>query len=598
MAKSERSSLSILIVSILLGAIFLRLFFIQIINGDEYNQLSSNNFLKEIIVPAPRGSILDRFGNEIAVSKAVVNLYYKKNSKDDLFKLRNFLSNSLSIKKETVDKIFIESNLPKNKNKRFIIKENLKLKNIYRVESQLNSYQSLELVVDYLRVYPFEEVGAHKFGYLKSNDSRDIVYGSFLSTRIGISGLEKIYEKKLQGLNGTKYLLIDSKGREVVSEIVSFDKKIKANKSGKNLNTTVDIELERHIYKAFGDLRGAAVVHDINTNEILALVSKPSFNPNDFSKSMSAKKWRNISSKPNKPFLDRAFLSSNPPGSIIKIVTAIAALEEGVINKDTKHYCKGYYVLGGRKFRCWKQGGHGKVDVVNALITSCDVFFYKVGLSLGIKDYSKWLAFFGFGEKTKLPFSQNKGVIPNKKFIDKYLKGKWYKGDMVNVAIGQGYLTVNPIQASVMTSIIASNGKYPNLKIIKNEDSIDNKLLDLNKDNLLLVQKGLLGVVNEDNGTGFHARDDGMLAGKTGTAQVISKDSKDYNLGKYKNHGWYTSYYPFDNPRIVITVFVENGVSGGRSGGPITKEIVSFYKKNYLNTDKENYSNNMSDSGE
>ena len=158
MAKSERSSLSILIVSILLGAIFLRLFFIQIINGDEYNQISSNNFLKEIIVPAPRGSILDRFGNEIAVSKAVVNLYYKKNSKDDLFKLRNFLSNSLSIKKETVDKIFIESNLPKNKNKRFIIKENLKLKNIYRVESQLNSYQSLELVVDYLRVYPFEEV--------------------------------------------------------------------------------------------------------------------------------------------------------------------------------------------------------------------------------------------------------------------------------------------------------------------------------------------------------------------------------------------------------------------------------------------------------
>ena len=164
MAKSERSSLSILIVSILLGAIFLRLFFIQIINGDEYNQISSNNFLKEIIVPAPRGSILDRFGNEIAVSKAVVNLYYKKNSKDDLFKLKNFLSNSLSIKKETVDKIFIESNLPKNKNKRFIIKENLKLKNIYRVESQLNSYQSLELVVDYLRVYPFEEVGAHKFG--------------------------------------------------------------------------------------------------------------------------------------------------------------------------------------------------------------------------------------------------------------------------------------------------------------------------------------------------------------------------------------------------------------------------------------------------
>jgi len=582
MAKSERPSLSILIVSVLLGLIIFRLFFIQIIHGDEYSKISNNNFLKEIIVPSPRGSILDRFGKEIAVSRAVVNLYYKNNSNDDLLKLKDFLIYDLAIKKEDIHKILKKSSLSKNKNRRFIVKENLRLKDIYMIENKLKSFQSLELVVDYLRVYPFNEVGAHKVGYLKSNDARDIIYGSFLSTRNGTSGLEKIFQKKLQGFNGNKYILVDSSGREVLSKAISFKENSILNKPGENLSTTIDIELESHIFKAFGELRGAAVVHDINTNEILALVSKPSFNPNDFSKSMSTQNWKNIRSRPHKPFLDRAFLSSNPPGSIIKIVTAIAALEEKVITKDTEHYCKGYYVLGGRKFRCWKQGGHGKVDVVDALITSCDVFFYKVGLSLGIENYSKWLSLFGFGQKIDLPFSQNAGVTPSKEFIDKYLKGKWYKGDMVNVAIGQGYLTVNPIQASIMTSIIASNGEYPNLKMIRDADSGSNKTLSLDKDNLLLIQKGLLGVVNDRDGTGFHAREDGKLAGKTGTAQVISKDSRNYNTGKYKNHGWYTSYYPFDDPKIVITVFVENGISGGRSGGPITKEIVSYYKKKYI----------------
>ncbi|MBT3475557.1 penicillin-binding protein 2 [bacterium] len=581
MAKSERSNLSILIVSVLLLVVLFRLFYIQIINGNEYRRISSNNFLKEVIVPSPRGSILDRFGKEIAVSEAVVNLYYKRNPKDDLNKLKKFLISDLQIERRIVDKAFKESKLYNNKNKRFILKENLGLKNIYRVENKLNSFMSLELVVDYLRVYPFASVGAHKIGYLKSNDKRDIVYGSFLSTRLGASGLEKIFNKRLQGSNGSRYLLIDSRGNEVLSRIVSFDRKKVQNKSGKDLTLTIDIEMEKLIYSSFGNFNGAAMVHEIKTGEILALLSKPSFDPNKFSKSISVKEWNKIKKEPHKPFLNRTLLSTNPPGSIIKIVTAVAALEEGVINESSQHYCRGYFELGGRKFRCWKQGGHGKVNVVSALITSCDVFFYKVGLSLGIKKYSKWLKSFGFSKRVSLPFSQNRGVIPSADFISKYLKGKWYKGDMVNVAIGQGYLTVNTVQASIMTSIIASNGAYPDLKIVSREEK-DNRTLAISKKNLSLIQKGLLGVVNDRNGTGFHARSDGKLAGKTGTAQVISKSSTDYNVGEFKNHGWYTSYYPFEDPKIVITIFVENGVSGGRSGGPIIKNIVNYYKKNYL----------------
>ena len=587
MAKSERSSLSILIVSLLLAVIILRLFYIQLINGYEYRRISNNNFLKEVIVPSPRGTIYDRFGKEIAHSKAVVNLYYKHNTKDNISNLRGFLSSDLEIEKKFLNKIIKKSKLGSNINKRFLLKEDLKLENIYKVENKISSYQSLELVVDYLRVYPFDRVGSHKIGYLKSNDKRDIVYGSFLSNRLGASGLEKIFDNDLRGESNSRFLLIDNRGREVRSKILSFEKEANDFKPGENLNLTIDIEMEKLIYSSFGNFNGAAVVHDIETGEILALVSKPSFNPNDFSKTISQKKWKSIQNQSNKPFLDRSFLSSNPPGSIIKIVTAVAALEEDVVTSETEHYCKGYYELGGRKFRCWKQGGHGKVNVVKALITSCDVFFYKVGLSLGIDRYSKWLKNFGFGEKINTLFSQNSGVIPNKNFINRYLKGKWYKGDMVNVAIGQGYLTVNPIQASIMTSIIASNGEYPELKVVKSSKNNKQKNLKIKKRNLLLVQKGLLGVVNERGGTGFHAFDDGQLAGKTGTAQVISKSSREYNLGKFKNHGWYTSYYPYTNPKIVITVFVENGVSGGSSGGPIIKRIVKYYKKNYMSNKGE-----------
>jgi penicillin-binding protein 2 len=208
-----------------------------------------------------------------------------------------------------------------------------------------------------------------------------------------------------------------------------------------------------------------------------------------------------------------------------------------------------------------------------------------VGLKLGIKKYAKWLDKFQFGQTNNLPFSQNPGVIPSEKFIKKYLNGKWYPGDMANVAIGQGYLTINVAQASIMTSIVASGGKIPELSVVKSNKKPVHENLKITESTLRVVQEGLLGVINNKKGTGFFARDDGKLAGKTGTAQVISKDARSYGYGKYRNHGWFTAYYPYDNPQIVISVFAEHGSSGGAAGGPIIKKIVKYYKKNYLKGD-------------
>ena len=580
MAKNTRSSLSILIVSTFLVIILLRLAYLQIYKGREFALISENNFVKEVVKSAPRGSILDRFNRKIAYSKPVINLYFKFNRNENKNDIKSFVLGNLGINKPKIDRIFTAAE--KRPNRRMLIARELNLDQIYRIENNSRQFNSLELVVDYLRVYPYSEVGSHKIGYLKANDKRDLIYGTLLSTRLGATGLEKIYEDTLSGKSGSSYILVDSRGNEVAVDSVIYEKQDGKAIPGEDLSLTVDIELEKLIFESFGKLNGAGMVHDIDTGEILALVSKPSYDPNLFSQEISKKDWIKLRKNKAKPFLDRALFSSNPPGSIVKIITAIAGLEEAVVTSETEHYCPGSYLVGKRKFRCWKRGGHGNINVSEALTSSCDVFFYKVGLALGVNKFASWLARFGYGEKIEFPFQQNLGVIPDKAFIKKVLKDNFYPGDMANVAIGQGYITINTLQASLMTSIIASNGTKPNFSIVKQTRNKVTESIKINKRNLRIVQQGLLGVVNDSGGTGFHARGDGKLAGKTGTAQVISKDSRDYGYGKYKNHGWFTSYYPYDKPKIVISVFVEHGDSGGRAGGPIIKKVVNYYKANYM----------------
>lgn len=580
MAKISRKSFSILTVSILVLIIFLRLIHLQLWSGENYLLVSQNNFLREVFTPSPRGEIRDRLGRQIAFSKPVINLYLRTDTNENLEDIKTTLHNVLNINQKKLDEI--KPGDFSYVSKRILIKKYLNLNQIYKIENELKRFQSLELVVDYLRIYPYGEVGAHKIGYLTTNDKKDLIYGSFLSTRTGVTGLEKKFNDQLQGKLGTRYLLVDSSGREVKKIESDFKQISVKTKKGEPLDLTIDIELEKLIFDSFGDLNGAAMVHDINTGEVLAMVSKPSFDPNIFSQPISNKDWNKLIENKSKPLLDRVFLVSSPPGSIIKIVTAIAALEENVIDKDTELYCPGHIVIGGRKFRDWLRGGHGTINVKQALIVSSDVFFYQVGLKLGVKKFAKWLGRFEFGELNDLPFSQNPGTIPDEEFIKKSLNGNWYPGDMANVAIGQGYLTINVVQASIMTSIIASNGKIPKFSIVKSgKKPVQNKL-EISESNLQLIQEGLLGVINDKKGTGFFARDDGKLAGKTGTAQVISKDTRKYGHGRYRNHGWFTAYYPYENPQIVISIFAEHGSSGGAAGGPIIKKIVQYYKKNYI----------------
>jgi len=577
MAKSTRSNLSILIVTIFFLVIISRLFYLQIIKGEQYQEISRKNFIREAIIPSPRGLILDRNGKQIAYSRPVVNLYVKNANDLKFNEIKNNLSNYLELDpslKSKNEKSYVGI-------QRRLLKKDLSIDEIYLIEDLFKDISNIELIVDYIRVYPYGESASHLTGHLTSNDKKDFMYGNLFSNRKGANGLEKFFDKTLAGNVGSKFLYVDSKGREIIGQEVE-DIRSKDIKKGNNIKTTIDIELQKTIYDQFVNFNGAVIVSDLKSGEILALVSKPGFDPNLFSQPISSREWNKLKTDKSKPFLNRAFLVSSPPGSIIKIITAVAGLEEEVVSPSTEYYCPGYTKVGNRNFRCWLRGGHGMQDVKKALITSCDVYFYKVGLGLGIKKYSSWLKKFGIGNSHNyLPFKQKSGVVPDRNFIDKYLNGKFYSGDMVNVAIGQGYLTLNVVQANKIISIIANDGEFVPYKLFDSIDQSKSEKLKIKPKNLKVIKDGLLGVVNDSNGTGFHARDDLLLAGKTGTAQVISKDSANYGYGEYKNHGWFTAYYPFDDPKIAITVFAEHGDSGGRAGGPIIKKIVSYYKENY-----------------
>ena len=578
MAKSTRSNLSILIVAIFFLVIIFRLFHLQIIKGEYYQEISRKNFIREAIIPSPRGLILDRNGKQIAYSRPVVNLYIKNADKSKFNEIKNNLSNYIKLEPS----LKLMNQKSHSGIQRRLLKKDLSIDEIYLIEDLFKDVSNIELIVDYIRVYPYGESASHLTGHLTSNDKKDFMYGNLFSNRKGANGLEKFFDKTLTGNVGSKYLYVDSRGREVIGQEIEYDYESKDIEKGSNIQTTIDIELQKIIYDQFVTFNGAVIVSELKSGEILALVSKPGFDPNLFSQPISNSEWNKLKADKSKPFLNRAFLVSSPPGSIIKIITAVAGLEEEVVTPSTEYYCPGYTKVGNRNFRCWLKGGHGMQDVKKALISSCDVYFYKVGLNLGIKKYSSWLKKFGIGiSHDYLPFKQKSGVVPDKQFIDKYLNGKFYSGDMVNVAIGQGYLTLNVVQANKIISIIANDGEFVPYKLFDSTNQLNSKKLKIKPKNLRVIKDGLLGVVNDSNGTGFHARDDLLLAGKTGTAQVISKDSSNYGYGKYKNHGWFTAYYPFNDPRIAITVFAEHGDSGGRAGGPIIKKIVSYYKENY-----------------
>jgi penicillin-binding protein 2 len=579
---SRERVISILAVwSIGLTLLLVRAGYLQLAKGSYYARLSQQNRLRMINIPAPRGLLLDCNGMIIAQSRPGFNLVLISTSQwqAPINRTASLLGlDSLLLKVAVVAqrKLFPKDPVT-------LIKD-LTPEQVARVEEHLDELPGLRLEVESLRKTENGELASHLIGYTSSigqgelDKLKDRGYG--LGDYIGKGGLELEYEDLMRGHDGWDFLEVDAKGRDLGS--FSVNDRIDPS-PGNNVYLTIDWRLEAYAESLFtGDMIGAAVALEPSTGRVLALVSRPNFDPNLFAAGIRSQDWNRLVNDPSYPLWDRAIRSAYPPGSTFKLITAAAAMEESLVASDTrmKTACRGAIIIGNRVFKCWKKGGHGSLDLHQAIVNSCDVYFYQLGLLLKIKGLSEWSRKLGAGAVTGIDLPQeNPGLIPDDVWYQKRL-GRYAKtvGHSANMAIGQGEVLTTPLQMASLYAALANGGMWcrPHL-MLKAEDfegrhlqkeNLIQKKLPLSPVTVETLQQALYGVVNEAGGTGGASRIPGIeVCGKTGTAQNPHG----------KDHSWFVGFAPREEAAIAVAVLVENAGHGSEVAAPIAGRIMRRY---------------------
>lgn len=583
-----------LIVTIILTQAFLiligRLWYLQILRGEEFEKFSLNNRIRIAKIPAPRGRILDRRGREIVANRPSFDVYLVPKDIKDIDFLTSTLSPILGVESiEINDKV--KTAIQEDPFKPALIAQDINRDQLAYIEARKSSLPSVLIEVNHTRKYPYGKLGAALLGYLgKATEDELKLYPNIQGDDVvGKSGVEKSWEAYLQGKYGFIQKLTDALGREVKSTLFENDLKNRDSISGTDIFLSIDLDLQKAAEEALGERAGAVVVMDVRTGELRALVSHPGFDPRDFIRGIDPMKWKQLVEDDSFPLVNRATQGLYAPGSVFKIVTAAAGLGERVVDSNTAFYCPGRYRLGRKTFRCWKPAGHGWVNLRKAIVQSCDVYFYNVAEKLGIDRFAHHINDFGFGAPTGIEISERMGTSPSREWKVKTFKQPWYDGETTVLGIGQGYMSVTPLQVAVMTTAVANGGRLlkpligvkavsPQGKTLLEHHPQENGHLPYENTLMDLIKGGLEGVVNDERGTGRAARLEEMtVAGKTGTAQVVALGKGRHK--KHKDHAWFTSYAPAENPEVAITVLVENGGKGGAVAAPIVKQILEVYLK-------------------
>jgi len=591
--------------------------FVQGVQAEKYRGLSDSNALREVVIPAKRGLIMDRNGkiladNQPAYSLTLDRVVMKPILKSDPAhrpKLVSFLSAVLAVTPQEV-----EARLEKAKGipfaRPFTLAEDLSMSQVASIQTQAVTFPELDVEPVQRRNYPYATMAAHVMGYIGEASEKDLTIRKDLHPGdiLGKKGVELIYDSYLRGKDGAQYWEYDSHGRRL-DEYRSARKEAVA---GDNIYLTLDFELQRRAEQYFieNEMVGAAVALDPRSGEVLAMVSSPAFNPNVYSKRFTPEVWKTIVSNPFKIELNRTIQGTYSPGSVFKAVMSMAGLSEHVIDTSTSFFCSGSAVFFGRRFRCYNKNGHGDVTVSNALKVSCDIFFYNTGARLGVDRIARYAHNLTFGEVSHIDIDGEKpGLVPSTDWAATKQHRKWYPSETISVAIGQGPLIVTPLQVANMMAAIANGGVVYQPHVVKLIDqtvpnSKDPQRLEL-KGKVLhrvvldpkaldAVRLGLWKVVNEEGGTGGNARIDGLdVCGKTGTVQVIAQHGWVKTEGlpfKNKDHAWFASFAPRDNPQMVVVVFVEHGGHGGADAAPLAKLLYESRFQQQLETAKLNLS--------
>ncbi len=582
---SGRIIFIILINLLAFAVIIIRLYYLQVLQSDKYKMLSDENRISTRFLLPPRGMIYDRNGEIIAKNEQNFQALLIAEQTPDIETTLQTFKKIISLSEDEEQRIRKDIKMKR----KFIpikLKDNLDWKDVSEILLHAPDLPGVEINEGLSRYYPYADLYAHVLGYVgpiaekDKNDQKDNPLYMVPGFKIGKSGLEKFYDYKLQGKSGTVKLEVNAYGR-VMKEIER-----QAGIEGDSITLTVDTRLQKAATEAFGDNSGAAVVLDVKSGEILAMVSVPSFNTNLFTNGISFKHWNELLNNERNPLIDKAVSGQYSPGSTFKIVVALAALEAGVINANTRYYCSGAMKVGTSRFHCWKHVGHGSLNVVEALKYSCDIFFYETALRLGIGKIHEMAVKLGMGQILNVGLDNEKsGLIPSKSWKKAKYGTQWTQGDSANSGIGQGYVLVTPMQLVTMLARVVNGGYEIKPTFVKQKNK-KIKRLDIATRNIELVKQGMFEVVNGVGGTAGRAKfnlDGARMGGKTGTTQVRRISMRERRSGiisdnnlpwRLRNHAWFMGYAPADNPRYAVAVIVEHGSSGSGVAAPIASKIL------------------------
>jgi penicillin-binding protein 2 len=609
-------------VLVLFLILFSRLWYLQILKGSDFKRFSEQNQIKEEKNPAPRGMLLDRNGQILVDSLPTFNVTLTPQYIVALEKTATDLAKLLGIKREEIIEKVKSSRKQNGIFKPVHIKENVSRDEVALIERIKIDTPGLEVEMGIKRNYLLGDNGAQLFGYTGEISKEELPVlntGRNEETKlrsgdiIGKSGLEKRWDQDLRGIDGARFVEVDARGREITGSRTLISSGFPEETDyvpGRNITLTIDKDLQQAAYDSFvrNKRMGSIVALDPRTGEILAMINSPSFDPNHFSTGIPPEIWAQLVNDPFKPLRNKAIQDHFPPGSTFKAVVALAALQEKIVTPNSTFFCPGFLKFGKRPYHCWQQRGHGYVNVYQAMERSCDVFFYQLGISLGIDRIAKYARLLGLGSKTGIQLDNERaGLIPDSEWKKKTLGEEWQPGENLSNAIGQGFILTTPLQLATAYASIGSDGKFYRPYVIKKihdaEGAVRTEfepqlLMDaqnpatpdsphISAENFHVVKKALGLVFGGQRGTAHAHRIPGVdIGGKTGTVQlfqlsadaIYSKcEARDL---KQRHHGWMAAFAPAENPQIVVAVLAEHACHGS-SAGPVIRDVIHTYLKKY-----------------
>mgnify|MGYP001339790067 FL=1 len=575
---------------IIFGGIISRMFFLQVKQNDKYLTLSDKNRIREWKLPPTRGNIVDYFGNTIAGNFEAYELHIVPEEVEDfrytIYRIKDLLNLSENHFKKIIKK--------KNEIQPWetlVVSNNLNWEEFSKINNHLYDLNGVKPVISISRDYPYKEFYTHIIGYVSKANENDISTNDMIKEKfvpelkIGKTGLEKTFENKLIGTNSIERYEVNAFGRRINQ--LAFQKGDK----GKTVHLTIDTKIQEFTNQLLSDKAGSICIMDIFTGAIIAMNSSPSFDPNLFVFGINQDDWQLIRNNPMKPLVNKSISGNYSPGSTIKPIVALSALENGIINKNFTVKCEGKTEMYGQTYHCWKKEGHGYVSLKNAMKQSCDSYFYEITRRLGVDKLSETAKKFGLG---KIVFdglfeNEKSGLVPNTEWKKNALGRNWLLGETIITGIGQGYIQTTPIQLCLATAQIANGGYkiYPKLILNGDEEKkYNDKYMPLYQDekNIKLVQEAMFSSTNEVMGTSYKSRIEDpkyQFAGKTGTAQVkrITEEERELDLKtseipyEQRDHALYIAFGPYKNPRYALSIVIEHGGSGGTIAAPLAKKL-------------------------